>query len=157
MTANAISECMFAQLTKKEIDCWYLVTSLTIDPLIRQSSRQMLLSTPLSVGSEGKELLVRFKDGSEFWLPLKDVKVSFPVQVAEYAVNARIHGKPAFAWWVPYVLKKRSQIIAKVKSKYWQRTHKYGFRIPKSIKEALKVDAENGITFWRWDGGSVQY
>jgi hypothetical protein len=37
-----------------------------------------------------------------------------------------------------------------VKSKYWQKTHKYGVRIPKSIKEALKIDAENGNTLW-WD------
>jgi hypothetical protein len=97
----------------------------------------------------GWELLVGFKDGSAVWLPLKDVKEPFPVQVAEYAVSVRIHGEPAFAWWVPHVLRKRSQIIAKVKSKYWQRTHKFGIRIPKSIKEALKIDAENGHTLWR--------
>jgi hypothetical protein len=41
------------------------------------------------------------------------------------------------------VLKKRAHITAKVKSKYKQRTHKFGIRIPKSIKEALRVDAEN--------------
>jgi hypothetical protein len=41
-------------------------------------------------------------------------------------------------------------VIAKVKSKYWQRTHKFGIRIPKPIKEALRVDAENGNTLW-WD------
>jgi hypothetical protein len=34
--------------------------------------------------------------------------------------------------------------------KYWQRTHKFGIRVPKTIKEALRVDAENGNTLW-WD------
>jgi hypothetical protein len=58
--------------------------------------------------------------------PLKDAKEAFPVQVAEYSDQVRIQGKPAFAWWVPLVLKKRAQIIAKVTSKYWQRTHKFG-------------------------------
>jgi hypothetical protein len=28
--------------------------------------------------------------------------------------------------------------------------HKFGIRIPKSIKEALRVDAENGNTLW-WE------
>jgi hypothetical protein len=47
----------------------------------------------------------------------KDAKESFPVQVTEYAVQARIQKEPAFVWWVPYVLKKRLQIVSKVKSK----------------------------------------
>jgi hypothetical protein len=37
---------------------------------------------------------------------------------------------------------------SKVKSKVWQRTLKFGIRIPKSIKEALRIDAENGNTLW---------
>ena len=40
-------------------------------------------------------------------------------------------------------------MIAKLKSKYWQRTHKYGIKIPKSVKEALKIDEENGNTLWQ--------
>ena len=45
-------------------------------------------------------------------------------------------------------LKKRNCIISKVKLKYWQRTHKYGIRIPKSIAEAKLIDAENGDSLW---------
>ena len=58
--------------------------------------------------------------------------------------------EPAFAWWVPFVLKKRNRILAKVKSKYWLRTHKFGIRIPKSVEEAKKIDEQNGDTLW-WD------
>ena len=83
-------------------------------------------------------------------MKLKDVKDSNPVQLAEYAVQLRIAEEPAFAWWVPYVLKKRNRIIAKVKSKYWLRTHKFGIRIPKSVEEAKKFDEINGNTLW-WD------
>jgi hypothetical protein len=103
--------------------------------------------------TKGWELLVKWKDGSETWVPLKDAKESFPVQVAEYAVQVRIQCEPTFAWWVPHVLKKRAHIIGKVKSKYWQRTHKFGIRVPKTIKEALRVDAENGNTY----GGMRSY
>ena len=63
-------------------------------------------------------------------------KESYLVQVAEYATLNRLHDEPAFSWWVPHVLHKREQIISKVKTKYWQRTHKYGIEIPKSIVEA---------------------
>ena len=47
-------------------------------------------------------------------------------------------------------IKKKNRIISKIKSKYWQRTHKYGIRIPKSVKEAIKLDNENGNNLW-WD------
>ena len=58
--------------------------------------------------------------------------------------------KPAFAWWVRDVIKKRAAIISKVKSKYWQHTHKFGICIAKSVDEAIKLDKENGNTLW-WD------
>ncbi|KAI2493253.1 Reverse transcriptase (RNA-dependent DNA polymerase) [Fragilaria crotonensis] len=98
----------------------------------------------------GWEVLVRWKDGSTTWVAMKDVKESFPVQLAEYAVQTRIAEEPAFAWWVPYTLRKRNRIIAKVKSKYWIRTHKFGIKIPKNVAEARAFDAENGNTSW-WD------
>ena len=47
------------------------------------------------------------------------------------------------------MMKKKKTILAKVKSKYWQRTHKYGFRIPKSVEEALEIDREEGNNYWK--------
>ena len=81
---------------------------------------------------------------------MKDVKEAYPVQVTEYALHKQIHKKPAFAWWTPYVLKKRNRIISKIKSKYWTRTHKFGIFIPKSVQAAKAEDARNGNTLW-WD------
>ena len=98
--------------------------------------------------TKGWELLICWKDGSETWTPLKDMKESYPVETAEYAIQARIHEEPAFAWWVPHVISKRATIISKVKSKYWSRTHKYGVQIPKSVKEARIIDRENGTLWW---------
>ena len=89
-------------------------------------------------------------DGSTSWEMLKDVKESYPVQIAEYSLQHGISNEPAFAWWVPYVIKKRERIIAKVKSKYWKRTHKFGIRVPKTVEEAKRLDQENGDHLW-WD------
>jgi len=51
---------------------------------------------------------------------------------------------------VPYFIKKRKRIIAKVKSKYLKRTHKFGIQIPKTLEEAKRLDQENSNNFW-WD------
>ena len=48
------------------------------------------------------------------------------------------------------MLKKRNQIISKVKSKYWHRTNKFGIGISKSVEEAKRFDQENGDTLW-WE------
>ena len=90
--------------------------------------------------TKGWEFCVEWKDGSTDWVALKDLKHAYPVQLATYAINNKIQEEPAFAWWVPYTMKKRKAIISKLKSKYWQRTHKYGIRIPKSVKEAYQID-----------------
>ena len=33
---------------------------------------------------------------------------------------------------------------------YWLKTHKYGIRLPKTVKEDVEIDQENGDTLW-WD------
>ena len=60
----------------------------------------------------------------------------------------KIDYEPVFAWWVPYVQKKREIISSKVKSKYWQQTNKYGIRLPRSVKEAYELDEENKNNLW---------
>ena len=108
-----------------------------------RNTRQKRLKT-----TKGWDLCVQWKDGSTHWLPLKDMKNGYPVETASYAARNNIDKEPAFEWWVPYTLKKAKVILAKVKTKYWDRTHKYGIRIPKSVKEAYAIDAENGDRYW---------
>ena len=98
--------------------------------------------------TKGWEILIEWKDGSTNWVALQDVKESDPVQLAKFAISNRIAEEPAFAWWVPFVMKKRNRILAKVMSKYWLRSHKFGIRIPKSVKESKEVDNQNGNTLW---------
>ena len=51
---------------------------------------------------------VEWKDGSTNWLPLKDLKESNPVELAEYAVANKLVEEPAFAWWDRPVLRRRA-------------------------------------------------
>ena len=59
------------------------------------------------VTTRGWEVYVRWKDGSASWVKLKDIKDSYPVQLADYAEANDLSQEPVFAWWVPYALKKR--------------------------------------------------
>ena len=45
------------------------------------------------------------------------MKEAYPVLVAENATAQEIIEEPAFAWWCPYVLRKRDRIIAGVKAR----------------------------------------
>ena len=51
--------------------------------------------------------------------------------------------KANFACWIPYAERKKKAIIPKFKSNFWQITHKYGIKIPKSVNEAYEFDEEN--------------
>ena len=92
-------------------------------------------------------MLVKWNDKTT-WMDLKDVKEASPIELAEYAVANRIDDEPAFAWWIPYILKKQNGIISKVKTKYWKTTHKSGVQLPKNAAEALKIDIESGNDLW---------
>ena len=55
-------------------------------------------------------------------MPLKNLKASNPIELAEYTIA----------------------ILRKVRSKYWDITHKFGIRLPKTVDEALAIDKETG-------------
>ena len=46
------------------------------------------------IATKGCELLVKQKDGSVDWVPLEDLKVSNPIEVAEYALAHKLDCKP---------------------------------------------------------------
>ena len=82
-------------------------------------------------------------------MTLKDLRESSPIEVAEYAVANQIIEEPAFKWWMSHTVRKMNRIISKVKSRYWQTTHKFGIRLPKTTDEALQIDKITGTDFWR--------
>jgi hypothetical protein len=126
---------------------------------------------PLSqsvVGAQGlMQVLPRFhkdklpSDAGElpFFDPMTNVQVgakvlkeSIPVQVGEYVIARGIADEPAFAWWVPYVMRKHDAIVSAVKSFVMKTTHKYGIEMPAPgrdvVKHAQELDQKNGNTFW---------
>ena len=71
------------------------------------------------------------------------------MDIAEYVVENTISEESAFAWWVPYTLKKRGHIIAKVKARFLKNYHKFGVEVPTSVKEAYKLNQKNSNTLLR--------
>ena len=67
--------------------------------------------------------------------------------MAEYAVENEISDYPAFDWWFKETLQHRDIIISRVKYKYWRTSHKFGMRVPKTVKEAYEIDRQSGTDF----------
>ena len=101
--------------------------------------------------TKGWKLLVQWHNDLHQWIDLKILKESNPAQVAEYATACDIAEHPAYAWWVPYVLRKRDVIVSAVSTRVRKCSHKYGIEVPCSVKEALDFDCKNGNTFWADD------
>jgi hypothetical protein len=122
--ANVIAEHLYSQVDDK--GCRYLLMDEIVDHrkdglavaaddlcyTDKRGVKQMRRTT------KGWQLLLQWKDGSNTWIPLRDLKESNPVDVAEYAVANKLVHEPAFAWWVPDVLRKRERIISAVKARY---------------------------------------
>lgn len=98
--------------------------------------------------TKGWKLLVRWKDDSETWIPLKDMKESHPVETAEFAKARGIDDEAAFAYWVPYTLRKRDVIIHAVKARARKVTHKYGIEVPNNMARAMQLDEGCENKFW---------
>ena len=84
--------------------------------------------------------MTKFRDGFESWIPLADLKEYNPLEIAEYAISNKLEKEPAFAWWVPHVIKKRNKIISAVDSRVRINNIKNGMIIPTSITEAYEID-----------------
>ena len=80
--------------------------------------------------------MVEWKDGYSSRIPLKYLKAFNPVELAEYAARNRLDVEPAFKLWMRDMQRRSNIIIAKVNTKYWSMTHKFGVRDPKYVNES---------------------
>lgn len=96
----------------------------------------------------GWDLEVEWRDGSTTWIPLKELKESNPVEVAEYARDNRIIDEAAFDWWAPHVIRKKQRLIKMSKKRHVRKGFKFGIQLPRNVDEALKLDGINGNTYW---------
>ncbi|CAJ1957341.1 unnamed protein product [Cylindrotheca closterium] len=104
--------------------------------------------------TKGWKLLAEMKGGETEWLDLSVAKEAFPIEVAEYAVANKLVSEPAFAWWVPYTLRKRDRVLKAVKRRAVkrQKPEKFGIEVPgpgpKGVARAYELDAQNGTSHW---------
>ena len=94
------------------------------------------------------KILVEWKYGSFDWVPLKYLKQSNPVELAEYSMVNEIIDEPVFSSWVKDTLRRQDKIISKVKSKYWRTSHTFVIRVLKTVKEAYEIDRQSVTEFW---------
>jgi hypothetical protein len=110
-SVNVITECLYSQVDSKgnqyllldRINNWKKTNDAIDDSNVLQISSNGNLHPRCT--TKGWKLCVKWKDGSTSWESLKDLKESYPVQVAEFAVNNKLDDKPAFRWWVKDTLR----------------------------------------------------
>lgn len=154
-TANTIAECLYADiddagntyaLLNELIGHRKNDTALSKDEASYFHKSGQLRNKPTT---KGWEIEVDWKDSTSSWCTLSDIKNSYPVQLADYAIKRSLEDEPVFVWWVRHVTRKRNSILKATKSnKYWLRTQKYGIEFPHCVAEAYAIDRRTGTIFW---------
>eukprot|EP00934_Nitzschia_sp_Nitz4_P003470 Nitzschia sp. Nitz4//scaffold67_size101165//1728//3143//NITZ4_004518-RA/size101165-processed-gene-0.54-mRNA-1//-1//CDS//3329556441//3460//frame0 len=155
LTANMIAENLYSlasddgpeELHFSEIP-GHRKTAQAIAKGTQDATVQGQANTHKTRTTKGWEIRVEWRDGTSTWLPLVEMKNSNPLELAEYATANQLTDEPAFAWWVKHAMRKRDQLIAKVKSKYWRASHKFGIHLPHLVEEAYELDCLNNNTHW---------
>lgn len=98
--------------------------------------------------TKGWRLCVQWKDGSTSWEALKDLKESFPIEIAEFALSRGLQDEAAFLWWIYDYLRRKNRIVKGMKSCFRQKTHQYGIRVPQTVQEAYEIDRETRTDYW---------
>ena len=101
------------------------------------------------ITTKGWNIKVRWNDNSTTWVPMGLLKNAEPLMLAEYAKTMKIDKEPAFLWWVPHTLRKKSRFLSKVKALLHKNNLKFGIEVPRNIKHALLLDKTNGDNTWR--------
>jgi hypothetical protein len=143
--ANIIAENIYSNVDNKGhqhmlLDCILDHRTITKDNAFIETSTDKKHHRNTT---KGWYFQVQWKDASTDWISLKELKESNPVQVTDYCTKQKIDDKPALAWWVPYTLQKKVQIISAVNQHTKKTTHKYGVQVPSSLCDAYKLDVQN--------------
>ena len=105
MAANVIVENMFASIDEDGhkhllldyiIDSWKSGDDVRKEDAFLQSHNGTIRCKEINIGWE---ILIQRKDRSNSWSKIKDVKYSYPVEIAEFLVHNKINEEAAFAWW----------------------------------------------------------
>jgi GH15 family glucan-1,4-alpha-glucosidase len=99
--------------------------------------------------TKGRRICVSWKDGTSSWHTLAEIKNSYPLQLAEYAIQHQLDKEAAFIWWIKPTVKHKKTFIKAAKRRFTKRSHKFGIKVPQTVEEALQKDKETKTTFWR--------
>ena len=64
------------------------------------------------------KICLSWKDGSSSWHPLAEVKNSYPVHLANYALKNELQDEPAFKWWVKHTLRQSKRLVASITTRH---------------------------------------
>ena len=112
LSANIIMQHMFSQVDEegqRHLSLHNIIDFHRDDSAIDKEDAFVVMQNGLKhhkLTTKGWQLLCQWKDSSTNWVALKDMKNSYPMQVADYAVANCIDDEPTLAWWVPDVFKK---------------------------------------------------
>ena len=71
------------------------------------------------------------------------------MEIADYSVTNYLMDEHTFTWWLPHTLKNIKKMPSNIKSKYWDKTHKYGIKSPYIVGKVKDIDKENGIKLYQ--------
>ena len=121
LSANVIAEAIFSQVDDEGRD--FLMLDEIVDHE-RDEKEALDDSNCWEVKKNGDKVLkrttkgwrfrVRWKDGTHSWLPLKDLKESYSLQVIQYATGHQLLKELAFVWWIPQYQSTKQRIIGKL-------------------------------------------
>lgn len=90
--------------------------------------------------THGWRLLLKWADNREAWIQLKDIKESYPAEVAGFAKPQGIADQSAFfAWWVTCTLKKRDVMLSKVKAQMRKTKCECGIKILSGVEHEMQL------------------
>ena len=98
-------------------------------------------------------VLIAWSDGTETWEPLGMMITSDPATMAAYASEHDLLDTPG--WKKLKRIGRRAKVLrrmlnaSKRAQRYNEITYKFGVRVPRSVEEARRLDAENGNTLWQ--------
>ena len=156
LTTDVIAESMYAQCdTDSNV-------YLPLDSLIDHHEDDKVISLtdqhnsvkdkPVTQESTaGWKIYCQWKGGSISWEKLSELKESHPVQTDEFAVAQWIDHNSDFNQWVKHMPRKRDRIVVSIRkqqTRYLKKSHKFVIKLPKTVKQALALDAKNDNTLW---------
>ena len=96
------------------------------------------------------ELLIKWNTGEETWEPLRSIEIDDPVTVAKYAHEKGLTDQPGWKRFKS-LAKKQQTLLRAINQSQLRQTrravkYKFGYQIPRTYEEAIKIDRKNGNT-----------